>query len=211
MTDSILEAAEIRVLGVLVEKQLSTPEYYPLTINALTTACNQKTNRDPVSGYTSDEVTTALETLQRRRLIGTVSGASSRSVKYRHALAEAWKLDEAGLTAMASLMLRGPQTVGEVRGRTGRMHAFDTLEAVQDVFDALNTREPPLVTQLPLQPGRKEVRYAHLLAGPPDPEAFALPLVGDARVVALEHEVEDLRDALEALRAEFEAFRREFE
>jgi uncharacterized protein YceH (UPF0502 family) len=210
--DWTLEAIEVRVLGSLIEKELSTPQYYPMTLNALTAACNQKSNRDPVVAYGEGEVMAALDGLIRKHLAGRVSGESSRVDKYRHALAAALSLSEAELAVLGSLMLRGPQTVGEVRSRTGRMYDFESLDGVEQVLDVLAARSPALVSQLPLMAGQKEARYAHLLAGEPDLESLApAPAAGDGRLAQLEEEVAALREHLEALQDAFDAFRAQFE
>ena len=208
----MLDFAEVRVLGCLVEKDLSTPDYYPMSVNALAQACNQKTNRDPVTDFSEGEVEDTLAALQRERLVGTASGAGSRVLKYRHALAEGMALSTPELAVLAVLMLRGPQTVGEIRGRSGRMHAFDSLDEVEQVLQQLADREPPLVTELERQPGQKEARYAHLLAGEPEIEApvVAASVAGD-RLNQLEEEVRQLREELDALRTAFESFRALFE
>jgi len=129
MTDFDLDPAEVRVLGALIEKELSTPDYYPMTLNALRQACNQKTNRDPVVAYSADDVQIALDTLKRRRLVGTASGMGSRSTKYRHALPQVMDLGKAERAAIAVLLPRGPQTIGEIRSRTGRMDALEPTDA----------------------------------------------------------------------------------
>lgn len=214
-TDKVeLDAREVRVLGCLIEKELSTPDYYPMTLNSLTTACNQKTNREPVVAYDDADVIDALDGLQRKRLVGNASSTYGRAAKYRHALAEAMNLSEPQLAALASLMLRGPETVGELRGRTTRLHEFDSLEAVEAVLDELARREPPLVMHLPRRPGQKEARYAHLFSG--EPEIVDTPRTGAeeglaARVAELEERVELLRVHLDEYIDAFETFRREFE
>lgn len=202
------------MLGCLVEKELSTPDYYPMTLNSLTTACNQKTNRNPVVEYDDPDVIEALDGLQRKRLVGNASSTHGRAAKYRHALAEAMNLSEPQRAVIASLLLRGPETVGELRGRTSRLHEFDSLEEVESVLEKLAQREPPLVTQLPRRPGQKEARYAHLLAG--EPEIDDAPRTGveeglAARVAELEEQVELLRVHLDEYIDSFETFRRQFE
>lgn len=212
MLDSPLDATEVRVLGSLIEKQLSTPDYYPMTVNALTQACNQKTNREPVVDFSERQVQEALSALQRKRLVGTASGAGSRVLKYRHALAEVLDLAVPELAVLSVLLLRGPQTVGEIRGRTGRLHAFDSLDEVEQVVQALSIRATPLVTEMERQPGQKEARHAHLLAG--EPEAGTTPSAPPAssgRLDDLEDELQRLRDEVDALRNAFEAFRAQFE
>jgi uncharacterized protein YceH (UPF0502 family) len=207
-----LDFAEVRVLGCLIEKERSTPDYYPMSINALTQACNQKTNREPVTDFGEGDIEDTLAALQRKRLVGTASGAGSRVLKYRHALAEVIGLSEAALATLTVLMLRGPQTVGEIRGRSGRMHEFDSLDEVEEVLQTLAAREPSLVVALERQPGQKEARYAHLLAGEPEVEAIVVSsTVAGNRLDQLEDEVLRLREELETLRAAFETFRKQFE
>ncbi len=212
MLDSPLDFAEVRVLGSLIEKDLSTPDYYPMTVHALTQACNQKTNREPVVDFGEGEVQEALASLQRKRLVGTAGGPGSRVLKYRHALAEALGLAAPGLAVLAVLLLRGPQTVGEIRGRTGRMHEFDGLEAVEQVLQDLAARETPLAAELERQPGQKETRYAHLLAGEPDLDVTTPPAaVPGSRLTEREDDLRRQREELEALRTAFETFRAQFE
>ena len=207
-----LEAPEIRVLGALIEKQLSTPDYYPMTLNALIHACNQKSNRDPVVTYRESDVLSALDTLQHRRLVGTATGVGSRAVKYRHALAEAWSLSAAALAVLAELLLRGPRTVGELRGRTGRMHTFEDTGQVQEILTNLASREAPLALQLPRRAGQKEARFAHLLAGAPSEDPVAPPPApGRDRIGALEDDIAQLKDRFASLEALFESFRRQLE
>ena len=214
-TDKVeLSAREVRVLGCLIEKELSTPDYYPMTLNSLTTACNQKTNREPVVEYEDSDVIEALDSLQRKRLVGNASSTHGRAAKYRHALAEAMNLSEPQRAVLASLLLRGPETVGELRGRTSRLHEFDSLEEVEAVLEKLIRREPPLAMQLPRRPGQKEARYAHLFAG--EPEFDDSPRTGaddglEERVGELETQVALLRTQLDEYIDAFETFRRQFE
>src|SRR4051812_49493913 len=164
-----LDAAEVRVLGCLIEKQRTTPDAYPLTLNALRLACNQSTNRDPVVHYDEETIRGALHRLGRRRYTRLASGHSSRAAKYRHLLDEALGLDPGGMAVLAVLMLRRDQTPGELKQRTERMHAFPDLEAVQDTLDALIARD--LVARLARRPGQKEERYAHRLSEDLDDES----------------------------------------
>jgi uncharacterized protein YceH (UPF0502 family) len=217
-----LTAAEVRVLGSLIEKQITTPDYYPLTLNALTNACNQLTNREPVVAFDDNVVVEALDGLREKRLASHYAGAESRVAKYKHALNEAVLLTPAELALLCVLLLRGPQTLGELRTRGERMFRFDTLPEVEEALAALAARQPqPLVVKLPRQPGTKEARYAHLLSGPPPLEvaapgpaasapAVAAPPAPD-RVAALEAEVATLQRELGELREQFAAFRRQFE
>lgn len=216
---SPLTPVEVRVAGALAEKALATPDSYPMSLNALTAACNQKTGRDPVMDLEEREVTEALDALMRRGLAGNTTGAGARVEKYRHNLDRRFDLDAPALAVLAVLLLRGPQTAGEVRARTARLHPFETLEKVEGVLRRLAEREEPLAAELPLQPGRKEPRFAHLLGGPVTEEATAAPVSGPAagpaagaeRVAALERRVEALEEALDALRGAFERFRDQFE
>ena len=218
---TILNDVETRVLGSLVEKQLTTPEYYPLTLNALTLACNQKNNRTPVTAYDESTVAHALETLREKNLTYVFYGSTSRVPKYKHVLPEVMHLSPPELALICVLLLRGPQTTGELATRTARMHEFAGLEEVEATLDSLIAREPdPLVTRLPRQPGQKEARFAHLLAGAPAIE----PVAGDGqpreasvrfsqsdRMAKLESEVETLKSEMDKLREQFEGFKKQFE
>ncbi|HVU19053.1 MAG TPA: YceH family protein [Candidatus Didemnitutus sp.] len=216
MEKIVLTEIEGRVLGSLIEKERTTPEYYPLSLNALTNACNQINNRDPVVTYGENEVLRAVESLRDKRLAYASSGAVARVVKYGHKAVEILELSPAELAVMDVLMLRGPQTLGEIRGRTGRMHEFADLAAVQSVLQALASRPEPLVVCLPRQAGTKESRYAHLLAGEVVAAANSRPVDSAApvsedpdRVTALENEVGVLRSELADLRRQFEDFRKQ--
>ncbi len=213
-----LSAEECRVLGCLVEKSIATPDYYPLTLNSLVSACNQKSSRDPVVSYGDGEALTAIDGLKEKRLATRITGSDSRVPKYRHLMADALRLNQPQLVTLTVLMLRGPQTVGEIRGRSGRLYDFDSLQEVDETLQALAEREHPLAVQLARQPGEKEARWAHLLSGEPaespapssapahhspSPDAAAL----EARVAALEARVAALEDAVAALRAELETLR----
>jgi uncharacterized protein len=163
---TILSDIEVRVLGCLVEKQVTTPEYYPLTLNSLTLACNQKNNRNPVTAYSENEVAAALETLREKNLTYVFHGSTSRVPKYKHVMPEVMHLSKPEMAVMCVLMLRGPQTVGELRGHGARLYEFSSLEEVDETLNALVSREPEsLVVRLPRQPGQKEARVAHLLSG----------------------------------------------
>ncbi|SDS61082.1 hypothetical protein SAMN05216490_1470 [Mucilaginibacter mallensis] len=205
----VLDAPELRVLGVLMEKSKTTPDYYPMTINSLVAACNQKTSRKPVVQYDEDTVATALNTLKRRGLISTATGGSDRSVKFKHNFAIVFPVIPAEVALMCLLMLRGPQTPGELNTNSGRLHEFESIEEVQEVLERLTTTEPPFVLQLPRRPGQKEVRYAHLLSGIPDvnedyaDEVANKPSSGlEARVAKLEQELAELREAFDKLMKE---------
>jgi uncharacterized protein YceH (UPF0502 family) len=226
-----LSAAEVRVLGSLIEKQITTPDYYPLTLNALTNACNQLTNRDPVVSYDETTVVRALDGLREKRLATMFSGAESRVPKYKHTLTDALLLTPAETALLCVLMLRGPQTIGELRTRSERLFAFDTLPEVEEALNALAGRQPqPLVTKLPRQPGTKESRYTQLLAGAvestaaaasnaaaasesgPRPEPATLAVRAEnERITKLEQESAELRRELAELKEQFASFRKQFE
>ena len=215
----LLTPVEVRVLGCLVEKELATPEYYPLTLNALVNACNQKSNRDPVLVLEEAEVVAALDSLRFQRLAHQ-SAEGVRSARYCHNLEGLLRLDRPELAILAELLLRGPQTVGELRNRAERMQAFADLAAVEEVLSTLAERETPLVLRLPRQAGRKEQRYTHLFAGIPAlaaeeaaPEEAGRQRGGGGheRLAQLEEEVAALRGEVEQLRAQLAAFRAQFE
>ena len=214
-----LSDTEVRVLGALIEKDITTPEYYPLSLNALVNACNQKSNRDPVMQLDENAVRDALSGLQENRLAGPAAGADSRVTKYEHRTQEVFNFTRAETAILCVLLLRGPQTPGELRGRAERMHRFETLEDVQSALQKLMQREPPLAKVLPRQPGTKESRYVHLMSGdvavPEIPEATAANLGRHAddgedltslreEVASLRREVADLKDQLERFRKQFE-------
>jgi uncharacterized protein YceH (UPF0502 family) len=161
----VLSAAQARVLGALVEKEVTTPEYYPLSLNALINACNQRSNREPVMSLDEEDVRLALRLLEEKHLAGRARGIDSRVTKYEHWLGEFFNFSRAETALICVLLLRGPQTPGELRGRTERMHRFDELSEVLAALQKLMEREPPLAAVLPRQPGTKESRYAHLLSG----------------------------------------------
>jgi len=215
-----LNEVETRIIGALIEKQLTTPEYYPLTLNSLVTACNQKNNREPVVAYDESTVTAAIENLRERNLVYIFYGSTSRVPKYKHMLPSVYELDPAGTAVMCVMMLRGPQTLGELRGRTERLHQFEGLGEVQATLDALIRRDPPMVFKIERQPGQKEARFAHLLAGDVDIEAFTLAQTaargarenpGAERLDNLEREISELRAEVAELRASVEEFKKQFE
>jgi uncharacterized protein len=212
----VLAAIEVRVLGALVEKDLTTPDYYPLSLNALVNACNQKNNRDPVTSLTEDAVREALHSLQEKRLAGPASGADSRVTKYEHRLQERYNFDRREIAILCVLLLRGPQTPGELRGRTERMHRFGDLDEVQSGLQRLGQREPALVKMLPRVTGTKESRYAHLLAGdvegfePPAPVAPVTSAEAE-RIARLEEQVATLQQAVAELKQQVADFRKQFE
>lgn len=209
-----LSPEAIRVLGVLIEKELTTPDYYPMTLNGLTNGCNQKSNRDPVMMLEESEVEAAVEELVRARLAGHASVAGSRSLKYRHAATEHWNLDVRQRAALAILLLRGPQTIGEVKGRTSRMADFADLDETADALRTLRDMQPSLVVELPVQPGKKEARIAHLLAGPIDLEALEAESNATMDMTpktSIRQEIDDLKERIQELEAAFAAFRSQFE
>ena len=170
---NLLNDIDVRVLGALVEKELTTPEYYPLSLNALVNACNQTSNRDPVVKYDEPTVKSAVDRLRKYSLVRSIQRADARVMKYMHLMREALSLEPPELAAMGALMLRGPQTVGEIRTRSGRLFEFPSLEEVEATLNTLMTRAEPLVARLPRQPGQKEARFSHLLGGGAPAEAAA--------------------------------------
>jgi uncharacterized protein len=209
--DFSLDADEVRVLGSLLEKEITTPEYYPLSLNALLNACNQKSNRDPVVHFEEETLERVLYTLRDKGLTVNITGAGSRVPKFGHRLSEKLNLGRRELAILCELMVRGPQTLGELRGRAERMHHFDEIDEVETVLDRMSE----LVTKLPRRPGEKEARYAHLLSGvpemaPPSPERVA-DLVGpprSERMAELEAEVARLRSEFEDLKQQFAGFQK---
>jgi uncharacterized protein YceH (UPF0502 family) len=219
-TNVLLTETEARVLGSLVEKDITTPDYYPLSLNALVNACNQKSNRDPVMNLNEDAVRQALHSLNEKGLAGNATGAGdSRVAKFEHRMQEAFNLTRPETALLCVLLLRGPQTPGELRGRAERLHRFEDLTDVQSTLQKLMTREEPLAKVLPRQPGTKEARYAHLLCGyKPEWEATVAvsearveSSVDDERIVRLEEEVAALRREMADLKDEVLRFRRQFE
>jgi len=208
--DLVLHPVEVRVLGALLEKEITTPEYYPLSLNALINACNQKSNREPVVSFDEETVEQALRSLRDKGLLLSVSGAGSRVQKYGHRISEKLNLGRPELAILCELMLRGPQTVGELRNHASRMHPFDDVEQVQSVIDRL----PELITKLERRPGEKESRFAHLLSGAPEipetPAEAPAPVRVD-RMAALEVEVAHLKTEVEELKQQFAGFRKQFE
>jgi uncharacterized protein len=215
----LLNEVECRVLGSLVEKEITTPEYYPLSLNALINACNQKSNREPVMNLDEAAVRQALHSLDGQSLVRSISAADSRVTKYEHRLQEAFNFYRHEIAILSVLLLRGPQTPGELRTRTERLHHFDDLNAVQSSLHHLMKREPPLVKILPRQPGTKEARYAHLLSGnvesfetkPNAETAATIVSVDGERVAHFEEEVAALHKEVADLKQQFAAFRKQFE
>lgn len=217
-----LNEVEVRVLGALIEKQLATPDYYPMSLNALTNACNQKSSRDPIVAYDEQTVMKALDTLREKHLVWSFKGADSRVIKYGHTFEKPYDLENSGLAVMCVLMLRGPQTPGEIKARSRQLFNFEGVEEVDAALDQLiHNDTQPLAFRLPLVAGTKEHRYTHLLSGPVDVESLETAIRADHResssaalgekVAALENEVQSLRAELDQLREQFIQFRSQFE
>ena len=226
MAELNLTLFEVRVLGSLAEKAFLTPDTYPLSLNAVTMACNQVSNRDPVMQLSEETVQHTLTVLREKKLVREWFPASSRVPKFDHVLQEVYGLSEAQLAALTLLMLRGFQTAGEIKGRTGRMHTFHEVERVETTLQSLMLdRQTPLAVKLPKAPGTKEARYAHLLSGElaverqevaqsitaDAPQAMVISGKGDDRLSALEDEVQQLRAEVSWLSRQFEAFKKQFE
>ena len=219
----LLTSEEVRVLGVLIEKQITTPDYYPLSLNALVNGCNQTSSRDPVVQFDETVATRALNGLREKKLAFVYAGADSRTLKYGHKFHERIELTPAETATLCVLLLRGPQTAGEIRNRSGRLHEFTSLAEVEETLESLATRpSEPLAARLPRQSGLKESRFAHLLAGPPlptnsdvrssAPVADApLPASNDHRFAELQTEISALRAELDELRQQFATFKQQFE
>jgi uncharacterized protein YceH (UPF0502 family) len=215
----LLTEVEVRVLGSLVEKDATTPDYYPLSLNALVNACNQKSNRDPFMTLTEEAVRQALASLKEKRLAGHVNSADSRVTKYEHRMQEVFNFSRGENAVLCVLMLRGAQTPGELRGRTERIHPFEHLDEVQSALQKLMQRDPPLAQVLQRQPGTKESRYVHLFCGlvepfvMPEPNTTprALRMDNAERLETLEETVVGLQKNIEDLKDQFAGFRKQFE
>jgi uncharacterized protein YceH (UPF0502 family) len=221
----VLNETEARVLGALVEKEITTPDYYPLSLNSLINACNQKSNRDPVMNLDEQSVREALRALHDNSLARSVSAADSRVTKYEHRMQEAFNFDRREAAIFCELLLRGPQTPGELRTRAERMHRFDDLGEAQSALQRLMSRQPPLVEVLARQPGTKESRYIHLLSGDAKPQgsstprevpaAQAQPSAPDSEKMnelsRLSSEIAELRHDIADLKQQFAAFRKQFD
>lgn len=220
MSDYLTET-EARICGALVEKQLTTPEYYPLTLNALVAACNQKTNREPVVAFSEETVQNALDDLRAKNIVYVFYGSASRTAKYKHLLLEVFETDARETAVICVLLLRGAQTLGELRERTGRLYEFSGIGEVQETLDGLTKRDAPLAIRLERQPGQKEARFAHLLSGEIQTadagnlsEKVAASIVetqSERRIDALEREMETLRGEVISLRETFDDFKKQFE
>jgi uncharacterized protein YceH (UPF0502 family) len=213
----ILTETEARVVGALIEKQLTTPEYYPLTLNALVAACNQKTNRDPVVSYDEQTVQKSLDDLREKNIAYVFYGSTSRVPKYKHILDKYLELEPPETAVVCVLLLRGAQTLGELRERTGRLYEFSGLGEVQETLDNLARRDEPLVVKLERQPGQKEVRYAHLLSGEvvitnqTFEKSSSARQSENERVAKLEEDLGNLRNEFDLFRQSFEEFKKQFE
>ncbi len=220
MSSIDLAPVEARILGCLLEKERTTPENYPLSLNGLIAACNQTTNRDPVTAYDENTVEAGIAWLREKKLVTVVFGAGSRVQKYRHNLPEHFNLDRRDTAVLAVLLLRGPQTAGELRSRTERLFHFASIEELEGCLDGLGRGDSPLIKLLPQQPGQKERRYVHLFSAEPqggwqtssfDPTPPPRPTRDDPRVEALETEVATLRQDVADLKAQFTEFKKQFE
>ncbi|WP_017259266.1 YceH family protein [Pedobacter arcticus] len=208
----ILSSTEIRVLGALMEKSKTTPDYYPMTLNGLTAACNQKSSRKPVVEYDEETVVLALDSLKKKGLTSTATGGSSRATKYKHNFAIVYPVVPSQVAVMALLFLRGALTPGEINSNSGRLYEFDSLDDVQEVLEQLSSDETPFIVQIPKRAGQKEARYVHLFAGEPDlnyeDEAVAEPArksVGEleARIATLEENYAQLKTDFDKLMKEW--------
>ncbi len=221
LMDIVLSGIEVRILGCLIEKETTTPDYYPLTLNSLVNACNQKSNRNPVVSYEETSVVRGLDSLQDKGLSEKIYKADSRVPKYGHLFRKKLNLSRGETAVLCVLMLRGPQTTGEIRGRSERIYKFNDLDEVEKVLDELQNKEHPMTIRLPRQAGRKESRYMHLLSGEPDITESPAPLpeepaalqvrAENERIIKLEEEVAALRKELEALQKEFNDLKSQFE
>jgi uncharacterized protein len=213
---SVLEPVEIRVLAVLAEKEALTPDNYPMSLNAIVNGCNQLSSRDPVMQLTDEEVQDTLQRLMDRKLVNCITQAGARVAKYEHRMRIKWTLEQDKVAVLTVLMLRGPQTAGEVRTRTGRLHDFKSVPEVESALQFLIDKYPPLVAKLDRAPGTKEHRYGQLLGGAVElaredaATGGATPAPG-GRIGQLEQEVATLRTEVDALKAQFETFRKQFE
>ena len=214
-----LNDAECRVLGCLIEKENTTPDYYPLTLNALTNACNQKTNREPVTDYPEEVIEETLDLLRDKNLVYVFYGSGSRTAKYKHLSERFFELELPEIAVLCVLLLRGSQTLGELNQRTTRIYEFSGLDEVSQTLENLIKREEPLAVKLPKQPGQKEVRYTHLLSGEIDTEnlnysntnSISRTKTEDKRIEELEQEIEILKSEFASFKNHFESFKKQFE
>ncbi len=211
-----LNEIEIRVLGSLAEKEATTPDNYPLSLNSLVSACNQLTSREPVMNLSESEISAALDALVQKKLVSVIHQAGARVAKYEHKMRVKWMLEQNKLAVLTILMLRGWQTAGEIRNRVGRLHEFASVAEVEQCLEFLTDKYPPVVARLPIAPGTKEPRYAHLLAG--DEASLDLGALtnthsggGKDRIAQLEQEVQELRQQVQELSTQLAEFRKQFE
>jgi uncharacterized protein YceH (UPF0502 family) len=218
--DILLTEIEARALGALIEKEITTPDYYPLSLNALVNACNQKSNRDPVMNLDEAAVTQALCGLNENNLAGPADNFDSRVRKYEHRLQEAFNFNRLETAILCELLLRNQQTPGELRSRASRMHPFEELSEVQSTLERLIHHDPPLVKMLPRQPGTKEARYTHLLSGDveipeaPQPAREAPAAIASStgdRLARAESDIADLKQEIAALKQQLADFRKQFD
>jgi uncharacterized protein YceH (UPF0502 family) len=217
--NATLNEYELRVLGALVEKQIATPDYYPMTLNALVNSCNQKNHRDPVVSYDESIVAKALDSLREKNLAYVFHGSEARAPKYGHLFPKAFDLSEAETPLMCVLILRGSQTPGELRSRAQHLRSFESLAEVETLLQGLSLRDKPLIVKLPRQPGSRESRFAHLLGGPVEMELREVPThpppsiqraqAENNKIAKLEEEIDSLRQELSELRQQFAEFKRE--
>jgi uncharacterized protein YceH (UPF0502 family) len=217
--NATLNEYELRALGALVEKQIATPDYYPMTLNSLVNACNQKNHRDPVVSYDETIVVKALDSLRGKNLAYVFHGSEARAPKYGHIFPKAFDLSEAEIPLMCVLILRGPQTSGELRSRTQHLRSFESLAEVETLLQGLSLRDEPLIARLPRQPGSRESRFAHLLGGPVETEQREVPphpapsvqqaQAENDKIAKLEEEIASLRLELSDLKQQFAEFKRE--
>ncbi len=214
--DIVLNDSEVRILACLIEKEMTTPEYYPLTLNSLTNACNQKSNRNPVVSYDEADVERGLGSLQEKGFARKTLMSGSRVPKYMHAMLDRFDLSRHEMAILCELMLRGPQTVGEVRSHSERMANFESLEEIENTIHGLEKHDPPLIIKMPREPGRKECRYMHLFSGGLETlhecsvETTAIQMSSEEKINALEEEVVRLRSELEGLKQAFAEFKSQF-
>ncbi|WP_184237818.1 YceH family protein [Massilia timonae] len=215
---AVLDPVELRVLAVLAEKEALTPDNYPMSLNAIVNGCNQLSSRDPVMQLSDDIVLDTLQRLTERKLVNAISQAGARVVKYEHRMRIKWTLEQDKLAVLTVLMLRGLQTAGEIRTRSGRLHEFKSVLDVETALQFLIDKYPPLVAKLERAPGTKESRYGHLLggeitivAGSEQTSSSASGLTQGGRIAQLEEEVASLRGQMDELKAQFEAFRQQFQ
>ena len=212
----ILNASEVRILASLIEKDMTTPEYYPLSLNSLTNACNQKSNRNPIVSYDEDTVVRGLGQLQEKGLVRKTLTSGSRVNKFLHAVLDQFDLSRQEMAIICELMLRGPQTVGEVRSHTERMATFEILEEVESTLQGLAQHDPPLTLKIPRESGRKECRYMHLFSGGLETlhdfteEPAAIQVSAEEKIMKFEEEITMMRSELEELKRAFSEFKSQF-